>query len=215
MEVILDAGSQERDLAHPFVTRRGMGEDPSLMTGHHDAELMRISSEMVSLREEIEHIGTSDAKVLISGGASLSPHVVARSIHRQSARSLHPFVRVSCAGVSDAWLTSELFGHVKGSVSGAVTDKSGLLELADEGTVFLDDIAEMPERVQRLLTDFLETGEIQKVGAAGPSRRVNVRIIASTRRNLYERVQEGRFREDLFYRLNSVHIVVPDQAGTA
>jgi transcriptional regulator with PAS, ATPase and Fis domain len=183
------------------------------MAGHD--ELNRISEELGRLREEIEHVGASDAKVLISGRDIGAPHAVARSIHQRSVRSLGPFVRVSCAGMSDASLASELFGHVPGTVSGASCDKRGSLEIAHEGTVFLEGVDHMPERVQLLFTRFLETGEVHKVGAATPTRRVNVRVIAAAQPDLYDRVREGRFREDLFYRLNMIHIVVAEPGGTA
>ena len=106
-------------------------------------------------------------------------------------------------------LESELFGHVRGSFTGAYRDKPGKLELAHEGTVFLDEIGEMTLRMQGLLLRFLETGELQKVGADGGGRVVNVRVIAATNRNLRDMIAQGTFREDLFYRLNVIHLDVP------
>jgi transcriptional regulator with PAS, ATPase and Fis domain len=118
-------------------------------------------------------------------------------------------VTINCAGVPDTLLESELFGHERGSFTGAYRDKPGLLEAADRGTVFLDEVGEMSLRMQGLLLRFLETGELQRVGAPRGDRRVDVRVIAATNRNLMERMAEGSFREDLYYRLNVILIEVP------
>src|SRR4029078_642336 len=114
-----------------------------------------------------------------------------------------------CAGLPETLLESELFGHVKGSFTGAYRDKPGKLELADEGTMFLDEIGEMTLRMQGLLLRFLETGELQKVGADHSVGRVDVRVLAATNRNLRELVAPGVLREDLFYRINVIHLTVP------
>ena len=116
---------------------------------------------------------------------------------------------VNCAGIPETLLESELFGHVKGSFTGAYRDKPGKLEMADNGTIFLDEIGEMTLRMQGLLLRFLETGEIQKVGAERVAKATNVRVIAATNRNLRDLITQGQFREDLFYRINVIHIVVP------
>ncbi len=116
---------------------------------------------------------------------------------------------VNCAGIPETLLESELFGHVKGSFTGAYRDKPGKLEMADNGTIFLDEIGEMTLRMQGLLLRFLETGEIQKVGAERVARATNVRVMAATNRNLRDLIAQGQFREDLFYRINVIHIVVP------
>ena len=130
-------------------------------------------------------------------------------MHTLSARAHRPFLGVNCAGMPETLLESELFGHTKGSFTGAYRDRPGKLEMADTGTVFLDEIGEMTLRMQGLLLRFLETGELQKVGSDRNSSRVNVRVIAATNRNLREMVAHGQFREDLFYRLNVVQLVVP------
>src|SRR4029077_14653623 len=135
--------------------------------------------------------------------------IVARSIHTRGPRSTNVFAPVNCAGLPETLLESELFGHVKGSFTGAYRDKPGKLESAHNGTVFLDEIGEMTLRMQGLLLRFLETGELQKVGADGSGRVVNVRVLAATNRNLRDMIAQGTFREDLFYRLNVIHIVVP------
>ncbi len=116
---------------------------------------------------------------------------------------------VNCAGLPENLLESELFGHVKGSFTGAYRDKPGKLEMARNGTIFLDEIGEMTPRMQGLLLRFLETGEIQKVGAEQVVMAANVRVIAATNRNLRELITQGLFREDLFFRLNVIHVVVP------
>ena len=165
--------------------------------------------EIVSLREEIDRVARSEAKVLITGESGTGKEIVAHSIHSQSGRAGMQFAPVNCAGLPETLLESELFGHVRGSFTGAYRDKPGKLESAHNGTIFLDEIGEMTLRMQGLLLRFLETGELQKVGADGGGRTVNVRVLAATNRNLRDMVAQGTFREDLFYRLNVIHIVVP------
>src|SRR5688572_16686888 len=164
---------------------------------------------MTALHEELDRLARSDAKVLITGESGVGKEVVAREIHNRSARSTRPFVPVNCAGLPETLLESELFGHVKGSFTGAYRDKPGKLETAHLGTIFLDEVGEMTLRMQGLLLRFLETGELQKVGEESGGRHVNVRVIAATNRDLREMIRLGAFREDLFYRLNVVHIIVP------
>jgi transcriptional regulator with GAF, ATPase, and Fis domain len=167
------------------------------------------SPQLVALQEEIERVGRSDAKVLITGESGVGKEIVARAIHSRGPRASHVFAPVNCAGLPETLLESELFGHVRGSFTGAYRDKPGKLETAHMGTIFLDEVGEMTLRMQGLLLRFLETGELQKVGAEGAGRIVNVRVIAATNRDLREMIKQGTFREDLFYRLNVIHIVVP------
>jgi transcriptional regulator with GAF, ATPase, and Fis domain len=176
---------------------------------HLNAELIGSSSQLRELQEEIERVSQSDAKVLITGESGVGKELVARAIHEGSHRSREPFVPINCAGLPETLLESELFGHVKGSFTGAYRDKPGKLEFADRGTVFLDEVGEMTLRMQGLLLRFLETGELQKVGSDRTSGRVDVRTIAATNRDLRAMIADGRFREDLFYRLNVIHLVVP------
>jgi transcriptional regulator with GAF, ATPase, and Fis domain len=173
------------------------------------ANLVGTSAGIVELKEEIERVARSDAKVLITGESGVGKEVVARAIVAASLRPNAAFVPVNCAGIPETLLESELFGHVKGSFTGAYRDKPGKLEMAENGTIFLDEIGEMSLRMQGLLLRFLETGEIQKVGAERVVKTTNVRVLVATNRNLREMVTQGLFREDLFYRINVIHLVVP------
>jgi two-component system response regulator AtoC len=161
------------------------------------------------LRADIRTAARSDAKVLIGGETGVGKEVVSRSIHHLSARRPHPFMAINCAGVPDSLLESELFGHVRGSFTGAYRDKLGLAALADRGTLFLDEVGEMSPRMQAVLLRFTENREIQRLGSDRAERRVDVRIIAATNRDLVARMTTGDFREDLYYRLNVIHINVP------
>ena len=176
---------------------------------HHNAQLIGTSPPIRELIEEIARVSASDAKVLITGESGVGKELVAKAIHTGSPRAREPFVPINCAGMPETLLESELFGHVKGSFTGAYRDKPGKLEYADRGTIFLDEVGEMTLRMQGLLLRFLETGELQKVGADRASGRVNVRVIAATNRELRTMIADGHFREDLFYRLNVIHLVVP------
>ena len=164
---------------------------------------------MRELKDEIERVARSDAKVLITGESGVGKEVVARAINACSPRADDPFVAVNCAGIPETLLESELFGHVKGSFTGAYRDKPGKIETALGGSIFLDEIGEMTPRMQALLLRFLESGEIQKVGADRHGAAPDVRVIAATNRDLRDLIAQGHFREDLFYRLNVIHIVVP------
>jgi transcriptional regulator with GAF, ATPase, and Fis domain len=179
------------------------------MTRNGSAELIGTSRQFVALTQEIDRVARSDAKVLITGESGVGKELVARAVHSRSTRAHRVFVPVNCAGLPETLLESELFGHVKGSFTGAYRDKPGKLEIADSGTVFLDEIGEMTLRMQGLLLRFLETGELQKVGSDASGGRVNVRVVAATNRDLRELIGLGQFREDLFYRLNVIHLVVP------
>jgi transcriptional regulator with PAS, ATPase and Fis domain len=172
-------------------------------------QLVGESAPIVELREEITRIATSDAKVLVSGESGTGKELVAQLIHLSSPRADRPYIAVNCPGLPETLLESELFGHVKGSFTGAYRDKPGKLELAGQGTIFLDEIGEMTLRMQSLLLRFLETGELQKVGSDRSLGRVDVRVIAATHRSLRDLVLQGELREDLYYRLNVIHVTVP------
>ncbi len=164
---------------------------------------------MREIDQDIECAGRSDAKVLLTGESGVGKEVVARLVHQRSRRRSGPFVAINCAGVPDTLLESELFGHVRGSFTDAYRDKPGWLEQARGGTVFLDEIGEMSGRMQAVLLRFLESGEIQRVGAARSHALADVRVIAATNRNLREQVAEQKFRDDLYYRLNVIRITIP------
>ena len=162
-----------------------------------------------ALDNDIELAAKSDARVLITGETGVGKDLIARLIHQRSARRLAPLATVNCAGLTDTLIESELFGHARGSFTDAYRDKQGILESAPNGTVFLDEVGEMSPRMQGSLLRFLETGEIQRVGSTSSMTRANVRIIAATNRDLLAAVAAGTFRQDLFYRLDVIHIIVP------
>jgi transcriptional regulator with PAS, ATPase and Fis domain len=174
-----------------------------------DLRLIGRSDAIRAIELEIDCAARSDAKVLITGETGVGKEVVSRLIHRRSPRASAPLVTLNCAGLPDSLLESELFGHVRGSFTGAYRDKPGLLEMAPNGTVFLDEVGEMSPRMQVVLLRFLETGEIQRVGADRSHTRVNVRLVTATNRNLEKEIAEGRFREDLFFRLNVIRFSIP------
>jgi transcriptional regulator with GAF, ATPase, and Fis domain len=167
------------------------------------------SSATRGVRDVARRVAAGDAKVLITGESGVGKDIVARYIHSLSARGSRPFVTVNCAAISETLLESEMFGHVKGSFTGAYRDKVGRLQLAHRGTVFLDELGETSSRMQALLLRFLETGEIHPVGSETVSTAVSVRVIAATNRDLSALVAAGQFREDLLYRIKVVHIQVP------
>jgi transcriptional regulator with PAS, ATPase and Fis domain len=177
--------------------------------GENDSALVVSSTTMRALVAMAERAGSSDAKVLITGESGVGKDRVANLIHDRSPRRAHSFVAVNCAGLTESLLESELFGHVKGSFTGAYRDKMGKLQLSHRGTLFLDEIGEMSLRMQALLLRFLENGEIQAVGSDSSVSRVDVRVIAATNRNLPELIAAGQFREDLWYRLRVIHLHVP------
>jgi DNA-binding NtrC family response regulator len=171
--------------------------------------MLGTSAEMRAIEREIDVAAGCSAKVLITGESGVGKELVARLIHEGSSRRANKFVAINCAGLPDSLLESELFGHVRGSFTGAYRDKKGWLEAAHGGTIFLDEVGEMSLRMQAMLLRFLETGEIQRVGSERPLPPLDVRVIAATHRNLADCVKDRTFREDLYYRLNVVHIEVP------
>ena len=171
--------------------------------------LVVANPQMAALLATASRVAASEGKVLITGESGVGKDLVARHIHTKSRRSARPFVAVNCAALTDSLLESELFGHMKGSFTGAYRDKPGKLQTAHRGTIFLDEVGEMSLRMQALLLRFLENGEIQSVGSDGHTTRVDVRVIAATNRNLPELIAAGQFREDLMYRLRVIHLEVP------
>ncbi|MFK7736216.1 MAG: sigma-54-dependent transcriptional regulator [Pirellulaceae bacterium] len=166
------------------------------------------SSPMVAVRRLIERIGPTDKPVLITGESGTGKEVVAKAIHDASLLSKMPFVTVNCAALPEQLVESELFGHQKGAFTGATSEKPGLFEVADGGTLFIDELGEMPLSVQPKLLRTLEDGSLRRIGSH-KERKVNVRIVTATNRNLSQEVRSGNFREDLYYRVNVLPIPLP------
>ena len=216
--------------AYDYVTKPFVNED-ILQTIKNAIQQRELFRENRALRRELnkqfafsEIIGTSDAlqqifalvkkiadtnaTVLIQGESGTGKELVARSIHLNSARASNPFLAVNCGALPESLLESELFGHTKGSFTGAVSDKKGLFRAASGGTLFLDEIGEMPITLQVKLLRALQEHEVTPVGAT-EALRFDARIVAATNKNLEQEVKEQRFREDLFYRLNVIELTVP------
>jgi DNA-binding NtrC family response regulator len=171
--------------------------------------LVGFSPVMREIEDEIGCASRSNAKILITGESGVGKEVVARLIHQRSERAHSPLVTINCAGVPDTLLESELFGHMRGAFTDAYRDKRGWLDQAHGGTIFMDEVGEMSLRMQALLLRFLETGEIQRVGSDRINSKVDVRVIAATNRDLMSRIADKSFREDLYYRLNVIHLAIP------
>ncbi len=166
------------------------------------------SQEMIKIFNLISRIAPTPASILIYGESGTGKELVAQAIHNLSKVSHKPFVPITCSAIPESLLESELFGHVKGSFTGAISNKMGLFELAEGGSVFLDEIGELTPLIQTKLLRVLQERELKRVGGTD-TIKVNVRIIAATNKNLEEEIMAGRFREDLFYRLAVVPIRVP------
>jgi DNA-binding NtrC family response regulator len=179
-----------------------------LWRDREEVALFGESAVMTALRAEIDIAARSQAKVLVTGETGVGKEVVARLIHQTGARRSRRFVAINCSGVPETLLESELFGHTRGSFTGAYRDKPGLVRLADGGTLFLDELGEMSLRMQAVLLRFAETGEVQPVGADGPVGHTDVRLITATHRNLRAQIDSNAFREDLYYRLNVIQVHV-------
>jgi len=171
-------------------------------------KLIGNAPKMLSLKEMISKASQSDATVLIQGETGTGKELVAKALHHHSPRSDHSFIVVDCATVNESMLESELFGHVKGAFTGAHQNSNGLVLAADKGTLFFDEIGELPLRIQAKLLRVIQEKEIRPVGS-NKSRKVDIRIIAATNRDLKHEIMENRFREDLYYRLETVSIEVP------
>jgi DNA-binding NtrC family response regulator len=172
------------------------------------ASLVAASPAMRRIMEMVDVVTVSDTSILVQGESGTGKELVARAIHFRGPRSARPFIAINCAALPEALLESELFGYAKGAFTGAATERKGLFEEADGGSILLDEIGDMPLLLQGKLLRVLQEGEIRRVGSASV-RRVDVRIIASTNRDLGALIKEGKFREDLFYRLNVIPLVIP------
>ncbi len=163
---------------------------------------------MMDICKDTAKIALSQASVLISGESGTGKELIARAIHYNSRRAKGPFIKVNCAALPESLLESELFGHEKGAFTGAQTLRQGLFERANEGTLLLDEIGEMPLVLQAKLLRILQEREFERIGGH-QTIKVDIRIIAATNRDLQAMVKEGTFREDLFYRLNVIHLILP------
>ena len=173
-----------------------------------DEPMIGESPQMLQLAETVEKVANGDSAVLICGESGVGKEMVARAIHQKSSRSTHPFIAINCAAIPDTLIESELFGHERGAFTGAVASKRGKLELAGEGTFFLDEIGELDSKLQAKLLRVLQQKEFERVGGTS-TIRLSARILAATNRDLEHAVDTHQFRQDLFYRLNVVSVLVP------
>jgi two-component system response regulator AtoC len=188
-----------------------MSNDRDLSAASGDENPYRIvgaSSRMAEIHEIIRKVSPTMTTVLITGETGTGKELIARSIHRSSTRNKQPFIKINCAAISENLVESELFGYEKGAFTGAVTAKPGRFELAHRGTLFLDEVGEIPREMQVKLLQAIQDQNFERVGGI-KTVSVDVRLIAATNRNLMQAVKEGKFREDLFYRLNVFPIHIP------
>jgi len=166
------------------------------------------SAEFENIQRTAKIMAATDVTVLIQGESGTGKELMAKSIHSQSKRHSTPLITINCAALPEALAESELFGHVKGAFTGATNDQLGRIQSAHNGTLFLDEVGELPLNIQAKLLRFLENGECQTIGQT-KTTKVNVRVLAATNRDLFKEVENGNFREDLFYRLNVVPLSLP------
>jgi DNA-binding NtrC family response regulator len=193
--------------------RRGLRKENKqlkalLERNRREADMIGQSRSMQEVFRLVERAGPSDKAILIQGESGTGKELVARALHRHSKRADKPMVVINCAALPEPLLESELFGHERGAFTGAVAAKPGLFEVADGGTLFVDEIGELPGTLQAKLLRVLEDGSLRRVGSV-QERRVNVRLLAATNRNLAQEVRANRFREDLYYRINVMSLELP------
>jgi two-component system, NtrC family, response regulator HydG len=196
------------DAVERAIAVRGDGETEAKEEELPETEMIGVSPAMVEIYKTVSHVAPTDATVVIEGETGTGKELVARMIHRFSGRAHQPFVPVDCASIAPSLLESELFGAMRGAFTGADRDRQGVFEAANRGTVFLDEIGDIEMSFQLKLLRFLQEREIRPVGAS-KSKEVDVRVVAATNRDLQRMVDDGKFREDLWFRLNVVRIVMP------
>jgi DNA-binding NtrC family response regulator len=188
---------------------RTLGSDKKLSTGaRHIKGMLGECQAMLDLMEKIKKVAPTKTNVLVEGESGTGKELVACALHEGSDRNNNEMISLNCAAIPDSLIESELFGHEKGAFTGAVASRIGMVEAADDSTLFLDEIGELPLDAQARLLRVLQEGEIRRVGST-ETRKVNVRLITATHRNLKELTQKGQFREDLYYRLNVLKLSIP------
>lgn len=203
LEVVLEKALAQRRLVKENVQLREV-----LSRSQSKTEMVGQSPAMREVYHLIERAGPTDKAILIQGESGTGKELVAKALHQHSRRADKPLVVINCAALAETLLESELFGHEKGSFTGAIAAKPGLFEIADGGTLFIDEIGEMPGSLQPKLLRVLEDGSMRRIGSV-KERRVDVRIIAATNRDMAAEVRAGRFREDLYYRINVMSLQLP------
>jgi DNA-binding NtrC family response regulator len=203
LEILVEKASERRRLAKENVQLKQM-----MQRQQSEPEMVGRSPAMLEIFHLIERAGPTDKAILIQGESGTGKELVARALHRRGPAADKPLVIINCAALPESLLESELFGHEKGAFTGAINAKPGLFELADGGTLFIDEIGEMPGALQAKLLRVLEDGSLRRVGSL-KERRVKVRLLAATNRNMAEEVKAGRFREDLYYRINVMSLTLP------
>jgi Nif-specific regulatory protein/two-component system response regulator HydG len=182
--------------------------ESAFLARHRFPGIVTSEPAMIEVLKMVSQLANSDAPVLILGESGTGKELIARALHLNSPRAEQPFIVVNCGALSETVLESELFGHVKGAFTGALRDRAGMIESAENGTLFLDEVGEMPPSLQVKLLRTLQFGEYKPVGSDHP-RSANVRFVSATHRNLEEAVTQGQFRQDLLYRINSLTLEIP------
>ena len=203
LEILIQKAYERRQLA-----KENQQLKAALARSQPRHEMIGTSAPMQEVFRLIERAGRTDKAILIQGESGTGKELVARALHRASPRAEKPLVVINCAAMPETLLESELFGHEKGSFTGAIAAKQGLFEVADGGTLFIDEMGEMPAVLQAKLLRVLEDGSMRRIGSL-KERRVDVRLLAATNRDLLEEIRAGRFREDLYYRINVMSFELP------
>ena len=198
----------QKVLAHHQLVHEVAELRKELASMQGSGEIITRNRAMIEQLDIAARVADSTISILVEGESGTGKELVAHYIHQKSNRADKPFVKVNCAAIPEQLLESELFGHVRGAFTGALKDRQGRFEMADGGTIFLDEIGELPSSIQSKLLRVLQTKDFERVGE-NITRKVDVRVISATNRNLDEALKEGNFREDLFYRLNGVRIKLP------
>jgi two-component system response regulator HupR/HoxA len=206
----VDVHSARDAISSPDIHPVHEGQSPTVSESTSDALLRLVgrSRQMLHIQELIKKVALCDATILIEGETGTGKELVAKAIHELGRRRINKFLAHNCGATPDTLIESELFGHVKGAFTGAVQDKKGLFEVADGGTFFLDEIADISSMMQIKLLRVLQEREFRRVGETQP-RRIDVRVIAATNRDLLDEVEQGRFRRDLYYRLGVIKLRLP------